>query len=192
MTLVMILCTLLAVPALASAQARKGDAEVAVGGSLFSILSDGYNSSSGQFNFGVGRFLTDRFEVAVAPTIRISASTRQGQPEFRIGNTIISPAVPGGTSWDVDAGMSTRAQYFFGAQASKVKPYLGGALTVQSFKTPEGGSAADNLYTGALFGVRSYLSEKTAVDFNGQMGFQASDPSAFQLLTMNVGFTYLF
>lgn len=187
-----IVCTLLALPALASAQARGGDAEVAIGGSLFSVLSEASSLSSGQFNFGVGYFVTSRFELGIAPTLRVSAETRQAVQEIRFGNTVIVPGSPGGTSWNVDAGLTSKAQFFFGAQGSRVKPYVGGTLTVQSFKTPEGGTMSDNLYSGALFGVKSYLNEKTAIDFSGEFGFQASAPGEYQLLQMNIGFTYLF
>ena len=188
----LLLTALLVMPTLAAAQAEKGDSEIAVGGSLYSIVSTSAQQSSGQFTFGIGRFLTNRFEVGFSPIIRISAQTTPAQPTVRVGNTVLFQGTPGGTSWDVDAGMTTRAQYFFGAQGSRVKPYVGAAMTVQSFKTPPSGNAADNLYTGALFGVRSYLSEKTAVDFNGEFGFRASAPGDYQLLQMNVGITYLF
>jgi hypothetical protein len=187
-----IVCTLLVLPALASAQAKRGDAEVAVGGSLFSVVSTGSSTSSGQFNFGVGYFVTDRFEVGIAPTLRVSADTQKATPEVRSGNIVILPGSPGGTTWDVDAGLTTKGQFFFGAQGARVKPYAGGTLTIQSFKTPEGGKMSDNLYSGALFGVKSYLNEKTAIDFSGEYGFRTSAPGEFQLLQMNIGFTYLF
>ncbi len=187
-----LVCALLAAPSFASAQAERGDAEVAVGGSLFSIVSAATSFSSGQFNFGVGYFVTNRFELGFAPTIRISAQTTPAQQEVRFGNTVLIPGSPGGTSWDVDAGLTTKGQLFLGSQGSKVKPYIGAALTVQSFKTREGGTMADNLYSGALFGVKNYLSEKTSIDVNTEFGFRASAPSEFQMLQVGVGFTYLF
>jgi hypothetical protein len=187
-----IVCTLSALPSLASAQAKRGDAEITVGGSILTTLSEASTSGNGQINFGVGYFLADRFEFGIAPRISINAQSTPALPEIRFGGQIFQQASPGGTSWDVDAGLTTKGILFFGAQATRVKPYVGGTLTIQSFKAPEGGTISDNLYSGALFGVKSYLNERTAIDFSGEFGFRASNPSEYQLLQMNVGFTYLF
>ena len=168
---------MLAVPAVARAQAKQGDKEVKIGGSLFSVMSTGSTFTSGQFDFGVGYFVSDRFEITVAPRITVSASG--------------SGSTSGGSSVDVDGGVSFQGQYFFGAQSSMVKPYIGVTEIVESFKT-NGGSFQDNLYTGAIFGVKNYFSDRAAFDVNAQYGFRTSAPGDFQLLSVTVGITYLF
>jgi hypothetical protein len=198
-TAVLMAGLILAIPRVASAQAKQGDKEIEIGGNVASLFATGSGTSTfGQFNFGIGFFVTDRFEFAVAPTVQITATAvpaQPGTPAIIVGGRVIVPAVaatPASTNWNTDGGFSTKAQFFFGAKASKVKPYLGAAFVIQSFKTPAGGSFADNTYAAALFGLRSYLSERTAVDFNGQFGFQTSHPADGQILQINVGITYLF
>lgn len=195
---IFMVCAVLALPDVAVAQAQKGDREIQVSGNMFSILTgDGVTSAFGQVSFGIGFFLTDRFELAVAPSVNIQAIRnpgRPGTPAVRFGNVVVVPAqppVPPSTEWDVDSGFGTKAQFFFGATAAMVKPYVGGVFQIQSFKVEEGASFGDNTYSGGLFGVKSYLSENTALDFNGQLGFQTTHPEV-QLLSFNVGITYIF
>jgi hypothetical protein len=162
---------MLAVPSVARAQAKEGDKEIKIGGSLFSIVSSGSTFTTGQFDFGVGYFVSDRFEITVAPRITVSSGA--------------------GSSVDVDGGVSFQGQYFFGAQSSMVKPYIGVTEIVESFKT-SGGGFKDNLYTGAIFGVKNYFTERAALDVNAQYGFRTSAPADYQLLSVTVGITYLF
>src|SRR5712692_5652308 len=95
-------------PRTASAQAKQGDTELLVGGNLFSVMSSGASITNGQFNFGIGYFVTDRFDVSG------------------------------------DLGLASAVQYFFGEKASKVKPYVGGTVIVQSFKTRDQVSFSPN------------------------------------------------
>jgi hypothetical protein len=169
---------MIGVPSLAKAQAKEGDKELRVGGSLQSVIATGFGTTNGTFDFGIGYFLSDRFEISVAPRITVSATkfSAFGQSE---------------TNWDTDGGVSFQAQYFLGAQSAKLKPYFGGTAIIQRFKT-DGGSFGDNLYAGGIFGVKNYFTDKAALDFNGQYGFRPSSPGDFQLFTFTVGITYLF
>jgi hypothetical protein len=178
---------ILLVPSIARAQAKQGDKEIGIGGSFFSIMSTGSTTSQGQFDFSLGYFLTDRFEVAFAPTVSIMTTTIAAQPAVKVGTVTIIPAVPASTNVDGDGGISGKIQYFFGAKESKVKPYLGFTEILQSFK-----AGADGTYSGVIFGVKNYFSDRAALDFNGQYGFRTNAPGDFQLLTFTVGITYLF
>lgn len=174
----------LAIPAAARAQAREGDKEIKIGGSMFSVVSSSTSFTSGQFDFGIGYFISDRFEITVAPRVTISANSEP---------VVNSRGVQTGTTTavDVDGGVSFQGQLFFGAKTSMVKPYIGITEIVQSFKT-SGGSFQDNLYTGAIFGVKNYFTERAALDVNAQYGFRSSAPKDYQLLSVTVGITYLF
>jgi outer membrane protein W len=173
-------------PRAASAQAKAGDKEVLFAGNLFSLNSPQFTTTSGQILVGIGYFASDRLEVGVRPLITISTQSTQAQ-SFGFGQTI-----PASSSTDVDGGVATSAQYYFGQSSSRTKPYLGAQLQLQSFKTKNGGSFADNFFTQALFGVKSYISDRTAFDFSGAYGFRPSAASDFQLLTIQAGFTVLF
>jgi hypothetical protein len=185
--------TLFLAPRAASAQARSGDKEVLIAGNFFSLSSPGGNSfSNGQFLFGVGYFATDRVEIGVRPTFNVRTTSTPARPAVRIGNIVIDPGAPASTDVDVDGGVSTSVQYFFGESSAKTKPYVGGQLNVNSFKTQNGGSFGDNLFTQALFGVKNYISERAALDFSGAYGFRPNAASDFQLFSVQVGITVLF
>ena len=175
-----------AVPSTSAAQAKAGDKEILVSGFVGTFFTsfenpftgddDSLTVTSGNVIFGFGYFATDRLQIGVAPTLTISSS----------------PDLLGGTNIDTDLGASGRLQYYFGAGDATVKPYIGYELLIRSFDAPEGASVADNLFNSALFGVKNYLSERTALDFSGSYGFGMKDPGSLQQLTFRVGITYLF
>jgi outer membrane protein W len=177
---------LAAAPGTASAQAKQGDKEVLVGGNLFAINSTVSTTTQGQFNFGVGYFLTDRFELNVNPVLSITSGSAAGF----------------GSSTSADLGLASSVQYFFGARTSRVKPYIGGTAIIESFKTQDsfdpftgrssGGSLVDNLFTGGTFGVKNYFTDRAALDFKASYGFNPTHAGDFRLLQVNVGITYLF
>lgn len=179
---------LAAAPNTASAQAKQGDREVLVGGNLTSTNSSFARSTNGDFVFGIGYFMTDRFEINVNPIVTISNSGGSG--------------FASGSNTTADFGLSSSAQYFLGAKASKVKPYVGASAVFNSFKTQDrfdpvtfqtqGGSLIDNLFTAGVFGVKNYFTDRAALDLNASYGFNVSHPGDLQLLKVNVGITYLF
>jgi len=179
----------LAAPQRAYAQAKQGDKEVQAAGNVFSVLSSGSSLTNGQFQFGVGYFLTDRLEIAVTPVVSITG-TKQTTPTFNSRGQIIGSSST--TNVDADMGVSTNMQYFFGASSSKVKPYVGTTFIVESFKTGDGGSLADNTFLGANAGVKNYFTDRAALDLGASFGFRPNAPSDFQLLRFNIGITYLF
>jgi hypothetical protein len=180
-------------PSLAHAQAKKGDKEVLVAGNVFSLISPDFKSTSGSIVLGFGYFTSDRTQVSIRPIITISSTSTPGSPEFRDPFTgrVLIPAQPGSTSVDADAGVGVGYQFYFGAQSSKVKPYIGGNLDIQSFKTQNGGSAADNMYLQGIGGVKNYLSERAALDVNASYGSRLKN-SDFSLFRFTIGITYLF
>lgn len=169
----LLLALVFAVPGVASAQSQKGDKEVGIGGNMFTMISSGSTFSVGQFQFGVGYFMSDRLEVGVTPILMVSGGA--------------------GTGVSADMGLSTKAQYFMGQTASKVKPYVGGSFIIQSFKSQaEGMSVADNIYGAGTAGVKSYFTERAALDFNASFGLMLAHPGDGQILQLNIGITYLF
>jgi hypothetical protein len=180
------------VPSIVHAQAKKGDKEVQISGNMSSLLSAGGQNTSGQIRFGIGFFVSDRLELGVAPLIRVSSTTQPAIAPIVVGGRIIQPGSDGSTTMSADAGMSTFLQYSFGAKSSRLKPYLGGTFVIDSFKTNGFGTIADNTYAGATAGVKNYLTEKAALDFQGTFGFRPNAPGEFQLLGFNVGITYIF
>jgi outer membrane protein W len=169
----------IAAPPAASAQAKRGDKEIQVAGNVFSVLSSGSSMTNGQFQFGIGYFLSDRFELAFTPILSITGSRQT------FGSTSAA-------SVTADLGVSTKGQFFFGGAESKVKPYVGGTFIVQSFKTSTGGSIADNTYIGSNVGVKNYFTQRAALDMNTSFGFRPNAPGDFQLLQFNIGITYVF
>src|SRR5262245_34370077 len=190
-------------PVLAHAQAKGGDKEVLIFGNFTSMsqkLGGGLgniDTSNGTFSLGVGFFVTDRLEIGVGPRFSIRTSPVPGQPaqpEVRFGNTVIVPgrtAIPASTEVAVDGGLSTSVQFFFSGASSKVKPYMGAGLNINSFKT-NGGEFADNLFAQYLIGVKNYFNDRAALDFSSAYGFRPNAVSDYRLLTVQLGLTVLF
>jgi len=177
-------------PRPANAQAKQGDSEVLIGGNLFALIGSGSTNTTGQFQFGYGYFFTDRLEINVTPVVSVSSSQ--------------TASVNGSATSNVtgDLGLGGAVQYFFGAKASKVKPYVGGSLVVQSFKTHDqinpvtfvttSGSISDNLYVGGNAGLKNYFTDRAALDIKASYGVNPKHAGDFQLLQVIVGITYLF
>jgi outer membrane protein W len=168
--------TVLVLPAHARAQARKGDKEIQLSGNTFTVISSGASETVGQFQFGVGYFLTDRLEVGISPIVSITSGS-DGM---------------GGTNVTGDLGLSTKVQFFFGEKSAKIKPYVGASYIVRSFKTQGDSSLADNMYVGGNGGFKNYFTERAALDVNVSYGVQPNHPGDFQLLQVNIGITYTF
>lgn len=178
-------------PRPAHAQAKQGDSEVLIGGNLFALMGSGSANTTGQFQFGYGYFFTDRLQINVSPVVSVSSSQTVS-------------VVNGSTTTNVtgDLGLGAGVQYFFGAKASKVKPYVGGSLVVQSFKTHDqinpvtfvttSGSISDNLYVGGSAGLKNYFTDRAALDIKASYGVNPKHAGDFQLLQVIVGITYLF
>lgn len=184
---VLLTALLLVAPSLAHAQAKSGDKEVQVQGNVMSLMSPDSTNTSGSIIFGFGYFTSDRSQVLVSPIITIS----QKQASLTI-DPFTGRAITGsGSGVTADLGLGAGYRLFFGAQSSKVKPYLGGDINIQSFKTDFGGSVADKTYLQAIGGVKNYLTERAALDFNARFGSSLKN-SDFGLFLFTVGITYLF
>lgn len=178
----------------AFAQAEKGDKEFTIGGSVTSTSNGAGQSStvSGNFNFGLGFFVTNGLELGISPGINISTTGGQtiitGYDRFGIPIFGTSPR---------ETNVSSSAS-FFGRQhfgRARVAPYIGGNLT--TFNTPGygGGESSTIAYGNVEGGLKNYLSEKTALDLNLSVGGQLNPPeggtSATQVRFV-VGITHLF
>lgn len=167
--------TMLAVPALSFAQAKKGDTEVLIFGNLSSIHSTGSTSTSGTFFLNGGKFTTDLLEIGGGPTVSISTSS--------VGKTSSTDFTLGGNAFV--------RRYFSSKNNPKIQPYLGLELQVTDF-APEGQNFTDAMFAQAIGGVKNYLSEKAAIDFKGSFGLSPKHPGDFQLFAFQVGLTYVF
>jgi hypothetical protein len=183
----------LTAPSLAHAQAKAGDKEVLVSGNVFSNVNPDSTSTSGSLLFGLGFFVSDRTQLVVQPMFTISSSNTPAIAEFRDPFTgrVLIPGQAGSTGVDVDAGVGIGYQFFLGAQESKVKPYIGANLDIQSFKTKNNGTLADNMYFQGRAGLKNYFSERAALDFAAAFGRQVKN-SDLGLFRFTVGITYLF
>jgi outer membrane protein W len=162
------------------AQARAGDKEVLVQGSLISTFGDA-SLTNATGVFGLGYFVSSRLQVGVQPIISISS--------FSIP-TFDSRGFPTGNS-DTEIttrlGSAAKAQYYFGADQAKLKPYAGGSLIINDFS-----DAGDTSFAAAVFGFKNYLTEKAALDINGSFGFGLTSPGSIQVLQIFAGFSYIF
>lgn len=181
---VSLLFAVLVVPSTAFAQAQAGDKEISVFGLISQDLGGEFKNTTGTAQFGVGFFLTDRFEISVAPSLTISSSTSPSTFSF-VGNRLVE--TPGSRSTTATVGISTKAINFFGASDAKVKPYVGGEFYIFDLE-----QAGDASFAGANFGVKSYLSEKAAIDFNGTYGFSLKSPGDTSQIRVLIGLTYIF
>ena len=190
---VLLAALFLMAPSLAHAQAKGGDKEVLIAGNVFSTFNPGSTTTSGNIIFGLGYFVTDRTQLLVQPIFTISGRGTDPTPEVRdpFSGRVLIPGTPGSSTVDVDAGVGVGYSFFFGAQSSKVKPYLGANLDIQSFKTQNGGSVADNMFFQGRGGIKNYFSERAALDMAASFGTNIKN-SDLGLFRFTVGITYLF
>jgi len=175
-----VLLAVVALPVGAEAQAKKGDKEVLIAGNLFSTLGGDVTVSSGNVMAGLGVFVTDRVQLAVQPILTISMFET---PTFNSrGQQIGSDS-----ELTTDIGLSSKMLLFMGASDGRVKPYIGGNFIVSDLK-----NSGDTSFVAGIFGIKNYISEKTAFDINGSYGFNLKEASASQLLQATVGLTFLF
>jgi len=176
----------------AYAQASKGDKELKLSGSVSSFSNEGSSSTiSGNFDFGIGFFITNGFEFGVEPGFSIS--TTGGEPEIvaydRFGLPIVQNS-PRETS-------TTPMIRFFGRQhfgRAKVSPYIGANLFSMSTSSGNGNSTS-YAYGGIEGGLKNYMSEKTALDLNLSVGGLLNPPEGGTSQTQVVfaiGITHLF
>jgi hypothetical protein len=183
----MLVTALVAVlPSAALAQAQKGDKEVLLFGNVTSIHSKGVEVPGfGTFGGGTNTFgnIFVNFGVYVTDAMEVG-----GGPQFSISS---SGGGEDGSGVSTTTGANGFLRFNFGGGA-KVAPYVGAEVNVQDFKAPEGGSVGDNVFMAAIAGVKSYLSEKAALDMKGQFGFNASHPGDQQLFGFTIGLTFVF
>jgi hypothetical protein len=175
-----------ALPGVAQAQAQKGDKEVLLFGNVSAIRTKavevpgfgtfgGGTNTTGNIFINLGVFVTNALEIGGGPQFSISSSGGGEDGE--------------GTSTTTGANGFLRFNFGGGA---KVAPYIGGEVNVSDFEAPEGGSIGDNTFLGAIAGVKSYLSEKAALDMKGSFGFNASAPGDMQMFGFTIGLTFVF
>jgi hypothetical protein len=170
----------LMMPSLASAQATAGDREVSINGLLFQGVGDN-TSTIGNFNFGLGYFMSDRLQVVVQPNITISSSS---SPAFD------SRGFPTGDSvrnTSTSIGLGAKVVRYMGEASARMKPYYGGNIIIQDFE-----NAGDTTFAAGTFGVKNYLTEKAALDISGSYGFNLSSPGSGGLLQAVIGIAYIF
>jgi hypothetical protein len=189
-----VFCGVIGVAAPALAQAQKGDKELKVAGSVTSQSTGNATNITGNFNFGVGYFITNGLELGTSPGFSISTTGGTVEPVFdpRTGRQIGTETTPRSTS-------TTPSVAFFGRQhfgRAKVAPYLGANLDLIS---SGGGVDSTTLaFGGVEGGLKNYLSEKTALDLNLFVGGLLNSPAGADggpstvQTVFSVGITHLF
>ena len=169
--------SILALPAVARAQAKAGDKEIQIFGNVITIITPstrignvtfGGTSATGNLFINAGVFVSDNTEVGGGPSITISSD----DPIF-------------------DTGVSVFLRNFFGDQSAKIKPYVSVDYFIQSFNTSGNQSIADNQFLNVGGGIRDYLNEKTALDISVKYGFNPKN-SDLKLIIANIGITFVF
>lgn len=169
----------LAFPHTSQAQAVKGDKEVLIQGSLISTLGDfGFTNATGVL--GLGYFVSDRTQIGVQPIISVTASS---QPTFNSRTGAITGSE---TVTTTTLGSQFKLQYYFGADQSKVKPYVGGSYIINDFS-----AAGDTSFVAGIFGLKSYFTEKAALDINASYGSSIKSEGS-GILQVFAGISYIF
>jgi hypothetical protein len=183
--LVLVTALVAVLPGVAQAQAQKGDKEILLFGNVTSIHTKEIETPFGSFGGGTNTFgnIFVNFGVYVTNALEVG-----GGPQFSISS---SGGGEDGSGVSTTTGANGFLRLNFGGGA-KVAPYVGAEVNVQDFKAPENGSVADNVFIAAIAGVKSYLSEKAALDMKGQFGFNASAPGDQQLFGFTIGLTFVF
>jgi hypothetical protein len=185
-----VLVTVLAAPALVHAQAKRGDGEVLVQGFGFTLFGNGISTTSANAQLDLGKFVSDKFELGFGPNLSISSSkSPEIPPIFDSRGRILQPGSPSETTTDATVGAHAFGKVFFGS--GKVYPFIGLDIALRDFKSPEGGSFADNVSLGPSIGVKNYLTEKTALTLEAATTVSTAS-SGTKNLFLRVGISHLF
>ncbi len=175
----------LCLPSSAAAQAKSGDNEILTFGNVISILSTDFTSTTGQFTFNIGRFVSDHTQIGGGPTISISSTTTPASTTASVvGGRLVTTTIPSSTTVDASVGANGFLRQYFGS--TKVQPYVGAEAFFQNFEDSE------SLFLNGIVGVKNYFSERAALDFKGAFGFNAKHAAEIQILQFSVGITVLF
>ena len=171
--------SILALPAVARAQAKAGDKELQIFGFVFTTITPeqrfgtitvpGDTSSRGTVFLNAGVFVSDNTEVGGGPNITISSSS----PIF-------------------DTGISVFFRQYFGDQSAKIKPFAAVDYRLPSLNPSGNRSVTDSQFLEFGFGLRDYLSEKTAFDISALYGLNPRETSGPKQITVTFGLTFIF
>ena len=169
------IATLSALCALSAfAQQENGDKEVGLGGQFFFQSASGSRTGNASFQFSLGYFASTKnyFGVEADPAVTISTTTcSKTQPCF---STTGAESTSGSTT-------STTASGFFGGNYRRM---LGGAQGKAFFFLGAGGGVyvfGGGSNFGVVFpeaGVKSYISQKTSLEFAYKMLYEVNTPGS--------------
>lgn len=150
---------------------EKGDSEIQFAGFYMKMMSEGNDTGgTGFIQFSYAKFITSRFQIGVAPQLRIFESSG-GKTETRLS-----------------------ASVFFNYNlvvASKTIPYLSGQWYQHVF-SPDGGDFIDYSYINLGVGIRNFFNRYAALNTSISYGFALSSANGGGLLIIMSGLSFIF
>jgi hypothetical protein len=165
--------------AAAFAQQEKGDKEIGIGGQLYyrsysvstgSGSSVNLSSGTGSFQFSFGFFASPKnyFGFEADPTVSITG----------IGAT---KSTPSSTTTSVGGLIGGNYRRLLGSDKGKVFFFIGGGGGVNLQTSSGGGAGSSNSSYGSVFpevGLKSFMTQKTSLEFGYRMIVQVSSVSS--------------
>jgi hypothetical protein len=189
-------CLLLSLILLCNAsngQQQKGDTELGFFGMYFtSTGSSDFKVSTGNIDVTYGKYFSDNWEVAFAPTLTITTTTMTtpvvdyvidpitGLPQY-------TTTIEHTSSTKTTFGMSWYITYSFLAKDAKTVPYFGLVFYRQDYSNKD-----DNGAAGINAGAKYFFSRKTAMDLKGNYLFSLNTGQTGGQLLFTIGLSFLF
>ncbi len=155
----------------AFAQQEKGDVEIQIAGSYITSVGSDFDFSQGTIQAKLGRYISDRLEMGVSPTVTITTS----QGAF------------GDTDTDVTVGGGAFFQFSMLAGDAMSVPYFGAQYFKRDLSDED-----DNGSAGINGGIKFFVTEKAALDFSGNYLFDLNENSDGGFLLFAAGISFLF
>ncbi len=174
-------------------QQQKGDTELGLFGMYFTTTGNSdFKVSTANVNLTYGEYLTDHWEMAIAPMLTVVSTTVTTPVVDYVINPITGLPVytttyERSTSTKTTFGMSIYCTYSILLKDAKTVPYGGLAVSRQdlSSKDDKGG-------VGINVGTKYFFSKKTALDVKGNYLFTLSKNQSGGQLLFTVGLSFLF
>jgi hypothetical protein len=174
-------------------QQQKGDTELGFYGMYFTNTgSSDFKVSMANIAFTYGKYFTDNWEFAVAPTLTVTTTTMAtpvvdyvidpitGLPQY-------TTTIEHTSSTKTTFGMSWYITYSLLAKDAKTVPYFGAAYYRQDYSNKDDHGAA-----GINAGAKYFFSKKTAMDLKGNYLFSLNKGQSGGQLLFTVGLSFLF
>jgi hypothetical protein len=162
----------------AHAQQEKGDTELQFVASSLLVLGDD-TTYFGNFSIKYGKFISDRIEFGVVPTVSITSFT----------NLVFDPVTmtfSSETDTEVTVGSGVFGTYSFLTEGARNVPYVGFQVYDQDLSVSD-----DPLGIGLNGGLKIFYTRNVALDVGGSYLF-SSDDTASGMILMQMGLSVIF